>query len=77
VFPRAPEDVTAAWLDRVLHDSGALPAGRLAGFESAVVGTGQMGTSVRYALSYDGDAAGAPRLWMPVRRGRGSWWRSA
>jgi len=61
VFPRAPEDVTASWLDGVLRDSGALRAGRLAGFESAVVGTGQMGTSVRYALSYDGDAAAAPR----------------
>ena len=60
MFPRAPEDVTAAWLEGVLRDSGALRAGRVTGFESAVVGTGQMGTSVRYALSYDGDA-GAPR----------------
>ena len=61
MFPRAPEDVTASWLDGVLRDSGALRAGRLAGFESAVVGTGQMGTSVRYRLSYDGDATEAPR----------------
>ena len=61
MFPRAPEDVTAAWLDGVLRDSGALRAGRLAGFETAVVGTGQMGTSVRYALAYDGDASAAPR----------------
>jgi ecdysteroid kinase len=61
VFPRAPEDVTASWLDGVLRDSGSLRAGRLTGFESAVVGTGQMGTSVRYRLSYDGDATDAPR----------------
>ena len=61
MFPRAPEDVTAAWLDGVLRDSGALRAGRLAAFQSAVVGTGQMGTSVRYALSYDDDPAAAPR----------------
>jgi hypothetical protein len=60
VFPRAPDDVTPAWLDTVLHGSGAVGSARVIAAMPAVVGTGQMGTSVRYTLVYDGDAAGAP-----------------
>ena len=56
MFPRSPDEVTVAWLDRVLRDSGALPAGRVNGAVPTVVGTGQMGTSVRYALDVDGGA---------------------
>ena len=56
MFPRAPENVTAAWLDGVLRDSGALRAGRLAAFESDVVGCGHMGAGGRYALTYHRDA---------------------
>jgi hypothetical protein len=61
VFPRSPEQVTPAWLDGVLRASGALRHGRVAGASSAVVGTGQMGTCVRYALAYDRDDAATPR----------------
>jgi hypothetical protein len=61
VFPRSPEEVTAAWLDEVLRGSGALRTGRVVGAEPSVVGTGQMGTSVRFALAYDAYDPGAPR----------------
>jgi hypothetical protein len=60
VFPRAPDEVTPAWLDAVLHGSGALRSARVRGATSEVVGTGQMGTSVRYTLAYEGDDANAP-----------------
>src|SRR5262245_52677599 len=55
VFPRAPEQVTATWLGDVLG------GGRLARMTPTVVGTGQMGTCVRYALDWDGADATAPR----------------
>jgi hypothetical protein len=61
VFPRSPDDVTPAWLDGVLRASGASAGARVAGASATVVGTGQMGTSVRYVLGYDGDASRAPR----------------
>ena len=61
MFPRSPEDVTAAWLDEVLHGCGALREARVVGAAPSVVGTGQMGTSVRFALEYDAHDAGAPR----------------
>jgi hypothetical protein len=61
VFPRAPEEVTTAWLDDVLRGAGAVRSARVVAALPTVVGTGQMGTSVRYALGYEGDAAGAPR----------------
>ena len=54
MFPRAPEQVTAAWLSDVAH-------ARVVGFTPTVVGTGQMGTSVRYALDHEGSDVAAPR----------------
>lgn len=61
MFPRAPDDVTPTWLDAALRASGATGSAHVVAATPTVVGTGQMGTSVRYALSYDGDDAGAPR----------------
>ena len=61
VFPRSPDEVTAPWLDQVLRDSGALRAGHVVGAAPSVVGTGQMGTSVRFALEYDPRDPAAPR----------------
>jgi hypothetical protein len=54
VFPRAPETVSAAWLSGVLQAP-------VVGFAPTVVGTGQMGTCVRYALTYECAAVAAPR----------------
>ena len=55
-----PDAVTPAWLDGVLRASGATRTSRVVAATPAVVGTGQMGTSVRYALAYDDDAPRAP-----------------
>jgi hypothetical protein len=52
VFPRSPEQVTPAWLDDVMHAARALGASRVVAASPTVVGTGQMGTSVRYELAY-------------------------
>jgi ecdysteroid kinase len=60
-FPRAPEDVTAGWLDGVLRGAGLAGDARVVGVSSALVGTGQMGTSARYAIAWDRAAPGAPR----------------
>ena len=57
MFPRSPDDVTAAWLGQALRLRGA----RVADLAVTTVGTGQMGTSVRYAITYVGDAGAAPR----------------
>jgi aminoglycoside/choline kinase family phosphotransferase len=61
VFPRSPEEVTPAWLEATLAAAGVLQsAARVVQATPTVVGTGQMGTSVRYGLEYVG-AAGRPR----------------
>ena len=57
---RQPEDVTPPWLTDVLRRSGALTTGHVRGFRTQQVGTGQMGTSVRYALDLEGAAPEAP-----------------
>ena len=61
MFPRSPADVTPAWLDATLRSAGVLRNGRIAGAMPTVVGTGQMGTSVRYELVCDAAGSGAPR----------------
>ena len=53
--------MSARWLDDVLRGAGHSSRGRVITATPTVVGTGQMGASVRYALGYEGDAAGAPR----------------
>lgn len=60
-FPR-PEAITPEWLTDALRASGALrPDVRVAAIrERKTVGAGMLGDSVRFALAYDGDAAGAP-----------------
>jgi len=60
-FPRAPEAVTAAWLTQALRASGAAP-GRAAVVRATPVrvGTGQMGTSVRFGLEWEAGAGAGP-----------------
>ena len=53
MFPRSPDDVTSAWLAEVLRAAGVCGEARVLATTSSVVGTGQMGTSVRYVLAYD------------------------
>jgi hypothetical protein len=50
-----PELVTPEWLTEVFHHAKAICADtRVAAFEMSVIGTGQVGANVRYALTYDG-----------------------
>ena len=60
-FPRDPIEVHAAWLDDVLHAAGRGAHARVTSIRPELVGTGQMGTSVRYALDWDRAEPTAPR----------------
>jgi hypothetical protein len=53
-----PADVTPEWLTAVLRRAGHDVSVRTIG--SAPVGTGQMAHNERFAITYDGDADGAP-----------------
>jgi len=57
---RSPDAVTGAWLTGVLRHAGLLERSVVEAFTSETVGTGQMGTSVRYRLRYDDTEAHAP-----------------
>ncbi len=48
-----PDDVTPEWLTSVLRRAGVLRSGQVIGLESEYVGTGQVGDSVRFRLTYD------------------------
>ena len=56
---RTPADVDASWLTAVLRAAGALGDASVVSFEAKGVGTGQMGESVRYTLTFDDPAAAA------------------
>ena len=53
-----PDQVTPDWLTGVLRTAGALDAGAVVDVTAMAVGTGQVGDSVRFTLTYD-DAAHA------------------
>lgn len=55
-----PDRVTPDWLTAVLRRSGVLPEGRVDSFEAEEVGTGQVGSNVRFRLRTSGAHAGAP-----------------
>lgn len=55
---RRPGDVDAAWLTRVLQNAGVDAV--VATVQAANVGTGQIGDSVRFRLTYERAAEGAP-----------------
>ncbi len=57
-----PDDVTPDWLTAVLRRAGALPEGRVESFEPQAVGTGQVGDSIRFHLTYDDADAGPPTV---------------
>ena len=58
---RGPDAVNREWLTRVLHRAGFLDRTVVEGFTAQTVGTGQMGTSVRYRLQYDRQEARVPQ----------------
>jgi thiamine kinase-like enzyme len=55
----APEAITAAWLTAVLAAGGV--RARVRNFVMRLIGTGQIGQSVRFELDYDAAPDGAPR----------------
>ena len=56
---RRPGSVDAAWLTAVLQNAGVDAV--VKSFEAKNVGTGQIGESVRFKLTYERDAEDAPR----------------
>lgn len=57
-FLHRPDDVTPAWLTAVLRAAGATERGTVVSFEARAVGTGQVGDSVRFTLTWDDEDAG-------------------
>jgi Phosphotransferase enzyme family len=55
-----PGQVTADWLTAVLAHAGVLSGGVVAGFEVAAIGTGSVGSTLRYRLRYAPGAAAGP-----------------
>lgn len=55
-----PEAITPEWLTAALRGSGALSHASVVGIERVRVGTGLVGQSVRFTLTYDRDEPGAP-----------------
>jgi hypothetical protein len=60
-FPAHPGAVTAEWLTERLYAAGELRGGEVASVAWQPIGTGQVGDSVRFVLTYDG-AQGPPTL---------------
>lgn len=57
-FPSHPGEVTTEWLTAQLRDAGVVSGGAVTGLRWEPIGTGQVGDSARFHLSYDGSASG-------------------
>ncbi|WP_126174851.1 phosphotransferase family protein [Tsuneonella rigui] len=55
-FPTHPEAVTAEWLTERLRAAGELGEGEVASVSWQPIGTGQVGDSARFSLTYRGEA---------------------
>jgi hypothetical protein len=55
-----PGQVTADWLTAVLVHAGTLAHGAVTGFESAAIGTGSVGCTLRFRLRYEPGSAPGP-----------------
>lgn len=51
-FPTQPDQVTAEWLDAGLRAGGTLGTARIRSVDWQAIGTGQVGDSARFTLSY-------------------------
>ena len=58
--PGGPMALDAAWFTATLRAAGVLRRGEVAAVEARQVGAGMLGDSIRFALTYDGDAGEAP-----------------
>ena len=52
-FPTAPSEVDAAWLETQLGKAGLLGDARIADVTWVAIGTGQVGDTARFSLTYD------------------------
>ncbi|MCY1671547.1 phosphotransferase [Novosphingobium sp. SL115] len=59
-FPTQPGDVEMAWLEQQLAQAGVLGDARVVDMAWQSIGTGQVGDTARFTLTYDGPAPGAP-----------------
>lgn len=55
----SPDQVTPEWLTDVLRAAGELDEGSVTAVEGTAVGTGQVGDSVRFTITYEGGAGPA------------------
>ncbi len=56
------EDITAEWLTQVLLETGRLRSAKVVGVAHETCGTGQLGDSYRFTLTYDPACAGPATL---------------
>ena len=61
-FPTSPAQVGAAWLSDALRAADLLGDGEIAAIEWQPIGTGQVGDSARFTLTYDRPGAGPATL---------------
>ena len=61
-FPARPDQVTAGWLSEKLRSCGLLQDGKVAALDWEPIGTGQVGDSVRFRLSYANETGGPATL---------------
>jgi len=61
-FPAHPGAVEATWLNAVLERAGLCDGGRVTAVAWRSIGTGQVGDSARFTLSYDRPGAGPATL---------------
>lgn len=54
-FISSPDQVSAEWVTAVLRTAGELGDGRVTDVDATSVGTGQVGDSFRFALTYEGE----------------------
>lgn len=57
-FPRTAGEVTPDWLESRLRAAGAMGAGRITALSHVAIGTGQVGDTARFAITYDPPGAG-------------------
>lgn len=57
-FPTRPEDVDVPWLEARLANAGVLGDARIADIAWQSIGTGQVGDTARFAITYDRAASG-------------------
>ncbi|WP_298465367.1 aminoglycoside phosphotransferase family protein [uncultured Erythrobacter sp.] len=61
-FPKRPEEVTGEWLSNRLEDAGLLSDGHVTAIDHQSIGTGQVGDSIRFTLTYSREGAGPPSI---------------